>query len=487
MDSLPQYPAAESDPGLAARQLRDARDQASQANLGVLNARYATSLNHLNGEADTTARMLDEGPTEQVIHALTAGGDLPLPPPIVPPLPPFWPDIWWKWLKELEERFFGPPIDWDRSFSDQRWGAIGTYFGIVALVMSRYWGDWLVKGRYGTFQPRGIPPGQVPLLPFRERLRLAQDGDNFPPRPGFEAKQDWWKKFREHTLHGIVVLVGGVAAVGQWQRDTDRPDLSIVHKVIRSATSGLLTAAGLYYGGKIAYTIGAYLGGATGILIRRAFSRGHHRLYQSRALGRARSVISGRVAAAGAGGRIGASIGRMGGTVGLVVGASLLAGAGALFGRTFTDAVAKRRDQFIEDPDSALRVWNDEMKEFLGTDHRRPVLSVLGEGLGVSDRESTHELVSLPPPPSEPVSPPPDNLEQILEQLADNPPAPPPIIVGDGDSLWRIVERRLGPGATGADIQRAVDAIYDANVEAIGIDPDQILPGTQLGVPEAAQ
>jgi hypothetical protein len=214
----------------------------------------------------------------------------------------------------------------------------------------------------------------------------------------------------------------------------------------------------LYYGGKIAYTIGAYLGGATGILIRRAFSRGHHRLYQSRALGRARSVISGRVAAA----------------VGLVLGSSLLGAAGALFGRTFTDEVAKRRDQFIEDPDSALRVWNDEMKEFLGTDHRRP----------------THELVSLaPPPPSEPepVSPPPDNLEQILEQLADNPPAPPPIIVGDGDSLWRIVERRLGPGASGADIQRAVDAIYDANVEAIGIDPDQILPGTQLGVPEAAQ
>lgn len=209
---LVDMPAAESDPGVAARQLRDARDQASQANLGVLNARYATSLNHLNGEADTTARMLDEGPTEQVIHALTAGGDLPLPPPVVPPLPPFWPDIWEKWLKELEERFFGPPIDWDRSFSDQRWGAIGTYFGIIALVMTRYWGDWLVKGRYGTFQPRGIPPGQVPLLPFRERLRLAQDGDNFPPRPGFEAKQDWWKKFREHTLHGIVVLVGGVAA-----------------------------------------------------------------------------------------------------------------------------------------------------------------------------------------------------------------------------------------------------------------------------------
>lgn len=69
--------------------------------------------------------------------------------------------------------------------------------------------------------------------------------------------------------------------------------------------------------------------------------------------------------------------------------------------------------------------------------------------------------------------------------------------VSDGESLWSITEELLDAGAAGAPtdpssggpsaqarIARAWPILYAANAESIGADPDIILPGTVLSVPE---
>ena len=69
--------------------------------------------------------------------------------------------------------------------------------------------------------------------------------------------------------------------------------------------------------------------------------------------------------------------------------------------------------------------------------------------------------------------------------------------VSDGESLWSITEELLDAGAAGAPtdpssggpsaqarIARAWPILYAANAESIGADPDLILPGTVLSVPE---
>ena len=69
--------------------------------------------------------------------------------------------------------------------------------------------------------------------------------------------------------------------------------------------------------------------------------------------------------------------------------------------------------------------------------------------------------------------------------------------VSAGESLWSITEELLGAGAAGAPtdpssggppaqarVARAWPILYAANAESIGADPDIILPGTVLSVPE---
>ena len=61
-------------------------------------------------------------------------------------------------------------------------------------------------------------------------------------------------------------------------------------------------------------------------------------------------------------------------------------------------------------------------------------------------------------------------------------------VVEPGDSLWRIAGHLLsvrGSGeVTGADIARFWPAIYEANRDLIGDDPNLILPGQPLQIPE---
>jgi nucleoid-associated protein YgaU len=54
------------------------------------------------------------------------------------------------------------------------------------------------------------------------------------------------------------------------------------------------------------------------------------------------------------------------------------------------------------------------------------------------------------------------------------------VTVHAGDCLWTIAARLLPPGAGAAEIAVRVAALYDANRQAVGTDPDLIHPGTLL-------
>lgn len=56
-------------------------------------------------------------------------------------------------------------------------------------------------------------------------------------------------------------------------------------------------------------------------------------------------------------------------------------------------------------------------------------------------------------------------------------------IIRSGDSLWDIAQARLPARASEAAISRHVLAVYRANRDVIGSDPDLIYPGTPLVLP----
>jgi hypothetical protein len=62
-------------------------------------------------------------------------------------------------------------------------------------------------------------------------------------------------------------------------------------------------------------------------------------------------------------------------------------------------------------------------------------------------------------------------------------PAPRPVSVHSGDSLWLIAERGLGHRASDAEIAQEWPRWYAANRAVIGNDPDLIQPGQQLRPP----
>ncbi|MGO1563009.1 hypothetical protein CZ771_05270 [Actinomycetales bacterium JB111] len=69
------------------------------------------------------------------------------------------------------------------------------------------------------------------------------------------------------------------------------------------------------------------------------------------------------------------------------------------------------------------------------------------------------------------------------------PPADEPsatYVVAPGDSLWEIAAAHAEPAAGPADIAAAWPQWYAANRDAIGLDPDLVLPGTVLAIPEPA-
>lgn len=114
-------------------------------------------------------------------------------------------------------------------------------------------------------------------------------------------------------------------------------------------------------------------------------------------------------------------------------------------------------------------------------------------------------------PGAEPAAPPPDPAAGAPSgetSAAEAPAGDPPAAeapsapatthqVSAGESLWSITQELLDAGAAGAptdpssggpstqaQVARAWPILYAANAESIGADPDLILPGTVLSVPE---
>ncbi|MBO9705650.1 MAG: hypothetical protein J7474_09090, partial [Arthrobacter sp.] len=67
---------------------------------------------------------------------------------------------------------------------------------------------------------------------------------------------------------------------------------------------------------------------------------------------------------------------------------------------------------------------------------------------------------------------------------ATHPSAPREVEVRSGDSLWILAARELGLEATDVEIARYWPRWYAANRDVIGGDPNRLLPGTVLTVPD---
>ena len=66
------------------------------------------------------------------------------------------------------------------------------------------------------------------------------------------------------------------------------------------------------------------------------------------------------------------------------------------------------------------------------------------------------------------------------------PPAPAAVVVRAGDSLWSVAEaflHRSGATPTDRQVAQAWPRWWAANREAVGDDPDLLLPGTALRPP----
>ena len=61
------------------------------------------------------------------------------------------------------------------------------------------------------------------------------------------------------------------------------------------------------------------------------------------------------------------------------------------------------------------------------------------------------------------------------------------VTVVSGDSLWSIAARHLPDGAPARDVTAAWRALWRANAEVVGDDPDLIHPGTILRLPRNGQ
>jgi hypothetical protein len=66
-------------------------------------------------------------------------------------------------------------------------------------------------------------------------------------------------------------------------------------------------------------------------------------------------------------------------------------------------------------------------------------------------------------------------------------PTAPAVDVRQGDCLWHLAEASAAPGSSDAEIDHRWRAIWRANREVIGADPNLIVPGQHLTMPESGR
>jgi nucleoid-associated protein YgaU len=109
-----------------------------------------------------------------------------------------------------------------------------------------------------------------------------------------------------------------------------------------------------------------------------------------------------------------------------------------------------------------------------------------GGGIGwVPDATPVASAVALAPSPH--VTPPGSPAVDVPQALDRDESSPTPsdgtYVVKRGDSLWRITEALIGPGASVEQIAQAWPHLYQANRGVVGSDPSLIFAGQSLQVP----
>lgn len=109
---------------------------------------------------------------------------------------------------------------------------------------------------------------------------------------------------------------------------------------------------------------------------------------------------------------------------------------------------------------------------------RRLVLTACGVALAASvvpaHADAPASGAGLPPQP--------------VAAAAGMAPEPQEVTVRSGDNLWDIAAERLAaPDASDAEIDRAWRGLWSANREVVGEDPDLLLPGQDLTLPEVGR
>ena len=124
--------------------------------------------------------------------------------------------------------------------------------------------DWMIKGRYGIFQPRVAGQWASPnAFSAWQRGILSLSDSNWHARPYAASTRAAWSTAGKWAGRAGVVISFGTAAWDQWSQDADDPTLSTSERVGRSATVGATTAAGAWGGA----WVGAQAGGAIGTMI----------------------------------------------------------------------------------------------------------------------------------------------------------------------------------------------------------------------------
>lgn len=139
--------------------------------------------------------------------------------------------------------------------------------------------------------------------------------------------------------------------------------------------------------------------------------------------------------------------------------ATAAAPAGALTGRPVSSVTAPAVvGPTVENPAVASLGVDRPGRDLAGWTPDRPAVPA-------TSRPSPVHLVASRPRP-----------ETAVEEL---------VVVRRGDTLWDIAARRLGPGATAAEIAAEWPRWYAANRVVIGADPDLLRPGQRLQPPPA--
>jgi hypothetical protein len=120
---------------------------------------------------------------------------------------------------------------------------------------------------------------------------------------------------------------------------------------------------------------------------------------------------------------------------------------------------------------------------------RIAVLAAVGTGLMTGPALASATATSVQPPTDRHLHQPGLGAVAVLDGLVLPDRAsgrlhhPAMVVVSRGDCLWSLVAASLPMSATNASIARHTERWYLTNADAIGDDPDLLLPGTRLRVP----